>query len=196
MTKLTIEESKLVEKNHNLIYGFAQKYKLPIDDWYDVCAIGLIKAVKSYRSDDIEFSTFAYSCMFGEMRNELKYQERHWPETLSLDYEYENQKGSDYTLESFRVSPVHMESDIIDLHSANELLMFLDSCLKKDVYRKALRLLLDDNNVLQTSKKLGITRQSLEQQIDKLYKRYLSKYNPKYSNRVKKRKVKSGVAGS
>lgn len=40
--KLNTEQRKLVEDNHDLIYGFMVKYKLDYTVWYDVCAIGFV----------------------------------------------------------------------------------------------------------------------------------------------------------
>ena len=57
--KLNTEQKKLVEDNHDLIYGFLTKYKLDFSTWYDVCAIGLCKAGMAYDGSN-RFSTFAY----------------------------------------------------------------------------------------------------------------------------------------
>lgn len=64
---LTEEQRELVAKNHNLIYGYAYKRKISIDDYYDVLAIGLCKSAKSYNDTKGEFSTFAYRCMDNEI---------------------------------------------------------------------------------------------------------------------------------
>lgn len=63
MKPLTKQQKKLVEENHNLIYGFAKSRKLDIDHYYDILAIGLCKAAKIYDEDQCKFSTFAYRCM-------------------------------------------------------------------------------------------------------------------------------------
>lgn len=58
------EQRKLVEDNHHLIYFFLRKYNLPIDEWYDMAAIGLCKAAKSYNEELSKFATYACKCMF------------------------------------------------------------------------------------------------------------------------------------
>lgn len=63
MKKLTADQSKLVQDNHNLIYSFAHKYHLDLDEWYDVLALGLCKAALQYDSERSAFSTYAYCCM-------------------------------------------------------------------------------------------------------------------------------------
>ena len=65
--KLTDEQRELVTKNHDLIYSFAHKINISIDEYYDVLAIGLCKAAKSFDNSKGEFSTLAYSCMSNEL---------------------------------------------------------------------------------------------------------------------------------
>ena len=64
---LTEEQRNIVTKNHDLIYAFAHKKNISIDEYYDVLAIGLCKAAKSFDNDKGEFSTFAYTCMNNEL---------------------------------------------------------------------------------------------------------------------------------
>lgn len=45
------EQRKLVENNHNLIYAILHKYNLPIDEYYDVAAIGLCKAAITFDAE-------------------------------------------------------------------------------------------------------------------------------------------------
>lgn len=63
---LTKEQQDIVTKNHDLIYGCANKYGFPLDEYYDILAIGLCKAANKYLPELGEFSTFAYTCMFNE----------------------------------------------------------------------------------------------------------------------------------
>lgn len=71
---MTDEQRKLCEDNHNLIYHFLHKYNLPIDEWYDMAAIGLCKAATSYNDELSKFSTYAmngmYMTVFCEKRKE------------------------------------------------------------------------------------------------------------------------------
>jgi RNA polymerase sigma factor (sigma-70 family) len=60
--KLTENQSKLVEQNHNLIYGFAKKYNLDIEEWYGVLALALCKTALSFDSEKAKFSTLYYLC--------------------------------------------------------------------------------------------------------------------------------------
>lgn len=48
MSGLTKEQQELVEKNHQLIYGFANQNGVDPEETYDVLAIGLCKAALSF----------------------------------------------------------------------------------------------------------------------------------------------------
>ena len=61
--KLTKEQKKLVEENHNLIYSFAHKNNLNVNEYYDILAIGLCDAAQTFDENRGAFSTVAYHCM-------------------------------------------------------------------------------------------------------------------------------------
>ena len=67
MNKLNDNQKDLVIKNHNLIYSYAYKKNVSIEEYYDVLAIGLCKAAKTFDSKKGEFSTLAYRCMEREL---------------------------------------------------------------------------------------------------------------------------------
>lgn len=64
---LTPSQRELVEKNHDLIYSYAHKNNISIDEYYDILAIGLCKAAKIYDENKGNFSTIAYCCMKNEL---------------------------------------------------------------------------------------------------------------------------------
>ena len=65
---LTPEQVRMVEENHNLIYGFLHKNNL-CEDMYSVVGIGLCRAVASFDAGKgTTFSTYAYTCMLNECR--------------------------------------------------------------------------------------------------------------------------------
>ena len=86
---MTETQKKLAEENHNLIYWFLNKYHLSIDEYYDLAAIGLCKAAKTYNDEQSSFSTYAARCMFtavfSEIRNEKNEKRKALREALSLD---------------------------------------------------------------------------------------------------------------
>lgn len=66
---LSDEQRKIAEENHNLIYSFARKKNLDIDEFYDLLAIGLCKAAYYFKPNKGKFSTIAYIRMQHEMYN-------------------------------------------------------------------------------------------------------------------------------
>lgn len=63
---------KIVEENHNLIYAFLKKCHLPTNEYYDLAAIGLCKAAKTWDCNKQKFCTYAYTCMFNEVMGEKR----------------------------------------------------------------------------------------------------------------------------
>lgn len=74
--KLTVEQQQLAADNHNLIYSFLKKYHLPVEDWYDIAAIGLCKAAATYNRARGSFATHAYQCMYNDALKNDHYQHR------------------------------------------------------------------------------------------------------------------------
>lgn len=58
--ELSERQAKLVADNHNLIYGFAHRRKLDIDEWYGKLAIELCEAVKNWDETRSRLSTYYY----------------------------------------------------------------------------------------------------------------------------------------
>jgi len=71
MQKLTDEQKKIVEENHNLIYGVAKKFHLNIDDWYGVLAIELCKSVLHHNPERGKLSTYYYMRAGSVILNEI-----------------------------------------------------------------------------------------------------------------------------
>ena len=185
--KLTDEQRQLVTDNHNLIYGFLNKYHLPDYDWYDVAAIGLVNASMTYNGSTA-FSTYAYKCMFNEMRNELVYRDRHQKEDLSLDYEYSNDKGESFALADMIIAGNDFTEGVVADHDAMKLLEFLQSRLRTDSQRKQFNLLCKNVPIAEIAKQCGVSKQ----QVYLLRKNLLTEYNQIFS---KDGTVKPAVVG-
>lgn len=65
--KLDDKQRDLVSKNHNLIYWFANKNNISVDNYYGILSIGLCKAAYSFDKSKGSFSTFSYHCMQNEL---------------------------------------------------------------------------------------------------------------------------------
>lgn len=183
MTKLTIEESQLVEQNHNLIYSFMQKYNLQCDDWYGLISIGLIKAAMNFKPGNTAFSTYAYRCMYGEMRNELVHINRYFPEMLSLNYEFDNGKDGTYSLGD---AIPDTNFDIERHYELTELRGFFDENIKDDSFKEVLELLSDGIPKTEIIEKTGISRYRIDKYLDNLRKSYLE-FSNRPSGRLSKK---------
>ena len=88
LTPLTQEEQKFAEENHWVIDWFFRISNYNLSEYYDVAAIGYLKAVKSLhiRSElhEYSFSTIAKQTMRSYIGNELKKADRRI-KTISLD---------------------------------------------------------------------------------------------------------------
>ena len=69
---LTEEQKIIVEKNHNLIYYVLLKHGLSINEYYDIAAIALCNAAKSYDEKKGSFTTFAVYCIEMQLRKEYR----------------------------------------------------------------------------------------------------------------------------
>ena len=70
--KLTDEQSKTVEENHNLIYGFANMRKINLDEHYGTLAIELCNTVKHWNPQRSNLSTYFYIRANNRMRMEYR----------------------------------------------------------------------------------------------------------------------------
>ena len=74
--KLNDEERKLIENNYGLIFSFAIKKNLELDEVYGELATGMCYAAHMFNPDRGKFSTFAYYCMNSELNKSYKLKNR------------------------------------------------------------------------------------------------------------------------
>lgn len=73
MERLSADESKLVEQNHNLIFSFLYDNKLSESEYYGVLAYALCVAVRKFdKKRDVCFSTYAYRVMRNAICEEVR----------------------------------------------------------------------------------------------------------------------------
>ncbi len=115
---MTEEQREIVEKNHSLIYYFLSKNNYDKEEFYDIAAIALCNAVMKYnKTQNISFSTYAYSCMHNACANEIRHQKTNGNIInrikLSLDKGlYEPKDGIEITLGDCIISSINMEHEI------------------------------------------------------------------------------------
>jgi RNA polymerase sigma factor (sigma-70 family) len=114
--KLTEEQQKLVEKNHNLIYFVLKKLFLSVEDWYGIVAIGLCKAAYHYDPLRSKFATFACFIMKQEVFMEKRKQRmlRRSGITISLDDIIPCSKGENLTVEDTIPAPDNTEQQVYE----------------------------------------------------------------------------------
>lgn len=65
-----MKTEEIIKENNNLIYKIASKfYGENKDDLYQAGVLGLLKALKNFKSDKAKFTTYAYDYIYGEMYN-------------------------------------------------------------------------------------------------------------------------------
>lgn len=70
--RLNDEQRKQVEENHNLIYWYANKRHLDINEWYGLLAIELCKTVMKYDADKGSLGNYFMLRCDGVMSKEYK----------------------------------------------------------------------------------------------------------------------------
>ena len=94
--KLTEEQKRLVEENHDLIYFTLRKFNWNIEDYYGVAAYALCRAAITYNpAKNISFSTYAVKAMFNQVWNFRLYEMRKSPKEHMLSLEQDITIGQD-----------------------------------------------------------------------------------------------------
>lgn len=85
--KLTPEQAAIVEDCHSLIFKALHYFRYDPDEYYDVAAIALCKAVQSYpvSGTTCAFGTYAINRIRSECGNTIRDSQRHNVPTVSLD---------------------------------------------------------------------------------------------------------------
>nr|DAG65346.1 MAG TPA: DNA directed RNA polymerase subunit [Caudoviricetes sp.] len=111
---LTKEQQEIVEKNHNLIYYAINKFSVPAEEYYGICAIGLCKAAGTYNSHVSRFSTYALNVILNEIRMEKRKERKQEKlHQISMDAEYTNSKDDSVTLHEILTTKMDVEDEII-----------------------------------------------------------------------------------
>ena len=177
MGRLTVEQQVLVEQNHNLIYDFAKKRNLIIEEYYDILAIGICKAALIYDKDIGEFSTVAYKCMDTELGMHWRYlqSQKQIPDENIVSYD------APFTIDGDE-SPQVSYLDLIS--SKSNLCYNLNDEIISDINYIFFENLLTENEKLivkyiadgltqqQIANKLGCTQQNIFYNITKIRKKW------------------------
>lgn len=140
---LTDDQKKLVEDNHNLIYWYCNKNNLPVEDYYDMLAIELCKAVQTYDPTKSKISTYIYQYFWHRhvsydirLRNNVRKANIN---ALSLDKDLI--EGEDFQRSKLLTNGKSVEDEII--------MVPLSECGLSDKLMEVVKLRLDNPNITQ-----------------------------------------------
>ena len=179
MNSLNIQQQKLVEQNHNLIYSFAHLRKVNLEEYYDVLAIGLCKAALVYDESKGMFSTLVYMCMDNEIKliKRKEYAQKTIPKHMidSLDYiYYSDDNNTENTLKEIIIKdmfPAPDESVVNAIMFNNFYYQNLD-----DRERTIVDLVFEGKNQTDISKKLSVSQPQISRLIKEIKTKWI-KYN-------------------
>ena len=161
--KLTEEQKKLVEENHSLIYWFAKKYHVPIEEYYDVLAQGLCMAAYHYDPSKCSFSTYAYLCMNTEMHVEYRKTLRKSEIPQGNIFHYENA----WQLSDLIPTNEKTENKVIDKISYENLISLLNDILN-DKDKEVLSYILNGLTMREIAKIEGTSHQAIHNRMKKI----------------------------
>lgn len=167
--RLTEEQQELVSKNHNLIYAYAHKKNVSIDDYYDVLAIGLCKAAKAFDKNRGKFSTLAYRCMENELNLHWKSTKRKSviPEELVFSYDAPiNSADSDEDSFTKFITGDCFNSEVLSNIVSEE---FVESLSDKE--KDIISFLLDGMTHKEIADTMGFKRQNVSYHLNNIRKK-------------------------
>ena len=170
---MTEEQRERVAENHNLIYAFLNKYQLPIEEYYDLAAIGLCKAAEKFNPGLSEFSTFAYywmrSMVFDELRK--KYRVSQVPKEQIVYYQA-GKEGRDGEVPVFEIpSKESVEEQVMVKMVVKN---FMDSLEEREL--KILNLLEQGFTQQEVGTVVGMSQVDISRTKTRLKKRLLALY--------------------
>ena len=169
--KLTEEQKKLVEENHNLIYWFAKKYHVPIEEYYDVLAQGLCMAAYHYDPSKCSFSTYAFLCMNTEMHVEYRKTLRKSEIPQGNIFHYENA----WQLSDLIPTNEKTENKVIDKISYENLTSLLNDILN-DKDKEVLSYILNGLTMREIAKIEGTSHQAIHNRMKKIREKVKKSY--------------------
>ena len=169
--KLTEEQKKLVEENHSLIYWFAKKYHISIEEYYDVLAQGLCMAAYHYDPSKCSFSTYAYLCMNTEMHVEYRKTLRKSEIPQGNIFHYENA----WQLSDLIPTNEKTENKVIDRISYKNLISLLNDILN-DKDKEVLNYILNGLTMREIAKIEGTSHQAIHNRMKKIREKVKKSY--------------------
>lgn len=164
---MTKEQEQLVTDNYKLIYFFLNKWGKTIEDYYDICAIGLCKAAITYDSSkDVKFATYAGVCIENEIKIELRNMKKYSAPMYSLDMTFNNTSDGAGEI-------AFVENLTTGLSAYDEILPYqLDKVLNAREY-KLVALILQDYTQVEIGNIIGISQAQVSKMFSKIKQKLL-----------------------
>lgn len=165
--KLSNEQVKLVEDNHNLIYSFLLSNNFSIEDYYDIAAIALCETALHYDSSKGAFGTYAYHNMLmkvlGEKRRDSA--KRRIPEGSIFSLDKNITEDENITLLDVLADPCNIETET----ATNIFFQKYVDGLKKDRDKHILIMLHDGYTQREICKVVGCSQPQISRIKKKMY---------------------------
>lgn len=153
-------QKRLVEENHNLIYFCLKKYDLSESEFYDIAAIGLIKAAKAYNEQEIKFSTFAVNCIGNEIKKE--YKKRTLKRKIPYDKVVSANKNMGQSLNDYYTIIQNGNENLEEKVCTEDLIKKITRKLD-DRKKKIMIMLIDGYKMSDIAKELNVSHQRVQQ---------------------------------
>lgn len=178
---LTKFEQQLVTDNHNLIYGFTNRYKLDLEEYYGILALALCKAAQHYDKTKGNFSTVVYTFMINAVRNHIKIKNRYKIPLVYLDADYtdSNNDNDNDNLFDVIMSDNLNPDDKVEGKEISRILLSMLSDKEKQIVIDRVNGLSEE----QIAIKMGYTQQNIHAWIKKIREKW-NKFYSKISKSI------------
>ena len=175
-TPLTPEQRKLAEKHHNLIFYFMKRKRLDQEEFYDILAIALCKAVRSYGPSEYTFATYCYRCFENALRMHIRDNKRRVQSAPFSAFEIHDDSGD---IDNVIEETVSCEK-AIQTFDELETYMAMEGFVSRipEQLRQVLKLHLKEYTQQQIAEILGISQPQVSRtlaRIRMLYKKYIDR---------------------
>lgn len=158
--ELNEEQRTFAEEHHNLIYSFLYYYRMDEREYYDIAAIGYLRAAQNYcervELQQYSFSTIAFRSMFCEIGNSRRKVKR----TVSMDTALYDEDGM--TLHNSLADPRNSIEILLDIMEIED---YLGKCLTHE--RDCLSLFAAGYEMTEIAEMLNLSRGQTRGRLDR-----------------------------
>lgn len=175
-TPLTPEQRKLAEKHHNLIFYFMKRKRLDQEEFYDILAIALCKAVRSYDPSEYAFATYCYRCFENALRMHIRDNKRRVQSAPFSAFEIHDDSGDIDNVIEETVSCEKAIQTFDELETYMAMEGFVSRIPEK--LRQVLDLHIKEYTQQQIAEILGISQPQVSRRLARiraLYKKYIDR---------------------